>query len=226
MTDGIVAAADGSSGGAWVHERIRVGRFDVEVSRPGAPEDLIDEDEYAVDERLPYWAELWPSARVLAAALVDERLRSLRVIELGCGVGLPAIVAALSGAEVTATDWYEAAIQATRTNAKCSGTELRTCLLDWRNPPADLLAVPFDLVIAADVCYEARNADALATLLPQLVAKRGTFLMADPRRPDTVTLIDALEKMGWTATLAEWPAIGRPDESGSVIHLHRVNPPR
>ena len=225
MTDEIVAATDGHGENSWIRERIEVGPFTVDLARPGAPEDLIDEDEYAVDERLPYWAELWPSARVLAEVLIDEPLRGKRVVELGCGIGLPAIVAALAGAEVTATDWYESALRATCANAERSGVHLGTRLLDWRSPPADLLASPFDLVVAADVCYEARNAHALAALLPRIVAPTGMVLMADPRRPDAATLIDALIAMGWSATRDERPVIGRSDESGSVIHLHRIHPP-
>ncbi len=226
MTAGIVAALDGHGENPWIRERIEVGPFTVDLTRPGTPEDLIDEDEYAVDERLPYWAELWPSARVLAEVLLDEPLGGKRVIELGCGIGLPAIVAALAGAEVTATDWYESALQASCANAERSGAQLRTRLLDWRSPPADLVATPFDLVLAADVCYETRNAHALAALLPQIVGPTGMVLMADPRRPDAVTLVEALLTVGWTTTRDERPVIGRSDESGSVIHLHRIHPPR
>src|SRR6476619_5660622 len=62
----------------------------LELLRPSAPEALIDEEAFADDEFLPYWAELWPAARALAEALPD--VSGLQVVELGCGLGLPSLV--------------------------------------------------------------------------------------------------------------------------------------
>jgi hypothetical protein len=56
-----------------LRRRFRVIETDVEIGgrtlsilHPESAEDLIDERDFDLDERLPYWAELWPSARVLA----------------------------------------------------------------------------------------------------------------------------------------------------------------
>src|SRR5512137_971911 len=49
----------------------------------------------------PYWAHLWSGAVVLAAA-IPAGVRS--VVELGCGLGLPGLVAARRGARVTFVD--------------------------------------------------------------------------------------------------------------------------
>src|SRR5437763_3494181 len=76
------------------------------LRRPRSAEALIDEAEYARDERLPYWAELWPSGRMLANALARELLVGRRVIELGAGLALPSLAALTAGARVLAPDWY------------------------------------------------------------------------------------------------------------------------
>ncbi len=52
-------------------ERFEHGEWAVELILPRAADELIDESEFADDERLPYWAELWPSARGLARHLLD-----------------------------------------------------------------------------------------------------------------------------------------------------------
>ncbi len=122
--------------------------------RPEAPEELLDEDAFAHDEFLPYWAELWPAATALVAAL-PERLDGVRVIELGCGLGLPSLVAAARGAEVTAVDWAEEAVELLQRNAARNGLALVSEVHDWRQP----LARTFDLAIAADVLYERRNVE-------------------------------------------------------------------
>jgi predicted nicotinamide N-methyase len=145
--------------------------------RPREAESLISEDEFAHDEFLPYWAELWPSALALADVVAGRDVRGLDVLELGCGLGLPSLVAARAGARVLATDWADDALELLRANAARNGIELETRKLDWREPGA---LGTFDLVLAADVLYERRYVDALAELLPDV---GGEVLLADPGRP-------------------------------------------
>ena len=73
--------------------------------RPASADELIDEGAFDDDEFLPYWAELWPSGVALARAVETLDLRGSRVLELGAGLGLPSLAAALCGADVLATDW-------------------------------------------------------------------------------------------------------------------------
>jgi predicted nicotinamide N-methyase len=210
-----------------VRDAVRVGPHRLVIARPRSAEDLIDEDDYARDERLPYWAELWPSAHVLAAELAGRDLGGARVVELGCGVGLPSVVAALGGADVLGTDWYPEALTFTRVNAAAAGARLRTLALDWNAPPAELVAPGrgFDLAIGADVLYEERNGPALASLAPRLLRPGGELLVADPRRPHADGLIDPLVSAGWSHERRDVRHAGRPDESGPVIHLHRLLAP-
>jgi predicted nicotinamide N-methyase len=130
--------------------------------RPVAPDGLIDEEAFARDEFLPYWAELWPAALALAEALPD--VAGLRVCELGCGLGVPSLVAASRGADVTATDWAPEAIDLLAENTVRNGLALDAEVRDWREPWAER----FDLVLAADVLYERRNVEPLLALLPAL----------------------------------------------------------
>jgi predicted nicotinamide N-methyase len=214
--------------GDTVSDRIAVGRHELRIRRPRSAEALIDEDDYARDERLPYWAELWPSAHVLARALAARDLAGRSVIELGCGVGLPSVVAALGGARVLATDWYADALAFTAANAAAAGvgTAVDTLLVDWASPPPALAARgPADLVIGADLLYEERNGGLLAALLPALLPPGGEALIADPRRPHAARLIDPLRAAGWTHRREDLRHTGRPDESGPVIHLHHLVSP-
>jgi len=155
-------------------ERIVVGEVELDLLRPESAEALIDEDAFSVDEFLPYWAELWPSAHALAAALPD--VSGLRVVELGCGLGLPSLVAAARGAEVTATDWAADAIELLRENAERNGLSLRAELRDWREPWDER----FDLALAADVLYEQRNVEPLLARLRELAPKALVGLAGRP----------------------------------------------
>ena len=158
---------------------------------------MIDEKDFDRDERLPYWAELWPSALAISRHLSKRDLTGIRAIELGCGVGLPTIVALARGATVLATDHYEAALDFTAHNA---GTNLDhepyTALLDWRTPDIEGLGT-FDLVLAADVLYERKNAVALAELVPKLLIPGGEALFADPRRDEAPVFLAAMKGNGF-----------------------------
>jgi predicted nicotinamide N-methyase len=143
-------------------ERIRVGEIELDLLRPASPEALIDEEAFADDEFLPYWAELWPAATALAESLPE--VDGLRVIELGAGLGVPSLVAAAQGAHVTATDWSQNAVELLRENARRNGLELAVECWDWREARGDR----FDLVLAADVLYERRNVEPLLARLREL----------------------------------------------------------
>jgi predicted nicotinamide N-methyase len=123
---------------------------------------------------MPYWAELWPAGVALAAAL-PERLDGLRIVDLGCGLGIPSLVAAARGASVTAVDWAPEAVALLQENAARNGLALRAEVADWRSFDGS-----YELALAADVLYEPRNVDALLELLPRLVPE---VLLAEPGRP-------------------------------------------
>ena len=79
-----------------------------------------------------------------------------------------------------ATDWAEDAIELLRRNAERTDVQLRVAHVRWSEPEPFLRAAPWDLVLGADLLYEERNADQLATLLPRL---GGEMLLAEPGRP-------------------------------------------
>ena len=160
------------------------------VLRPPDADALIDEAAFDEDEFLPYWAELWPSGLALARYVSALELAGRRVLELGCGLGLPSLAAAARGADVLATDWAEDAIDLLRRNAERNGTLLRVARVRWSEPELQLRAAPRDLVLGADLLYEERNADQLAALLPRL---GGETLLAEPGRPYAK---DFLERFG------------------------------
>ena len=150
------------------------------VLRPPDADALIDESAFDEQEFLPYWAEMWPSGLALARHVATLDLGGQRVLELGCGLGLPSLAAALGGADVLATDWAEDAIDLLRRNAERNDAPLRVARVDWSEPEQLVRAAPWDFVVGADLLYEERNADQLAGLLPQL---GGEVLLAEPGRP-------------------------------------------
>jgi predicted nicotinamide N-methyase len=185
------------------------GGLHARIARPREPDQLLDD---AVSEgafEAPYWAELWPSARALAAHLAGLDLRGLRAVELGCGLALVSVAAAMGGADVLAIDHDPDAVRIARLNGKRTGKRVRGLVADLRDPPAELEdAPPFDLVLAADVLYEGPLAEALAHLIPRLVAPGGRALVAFPWRGQADVLAARLELAEMEVVLGELEAPG------------------
>jgi predicted nicotinamide N-methyase len=148
--------------------------------RPRSAEALLDEEAFDHEEFLPYWAELWGSGEELSEEIAERDVSGLRVVELGCGLALPSLTAAVGGAHVLATDWAPDAIELVRENARRNKLELEAEVVRWSEPRVLLERAPWDLVLAADVLYERRNVDELLELLPRL---GDTVLLAEPGRP-------------------------------------------
>lgn len=171
-----------------LRRRFRVAATDIAVSgrtlsilHPESAEELIDEREFERDERLPYWAELWPSARVLAEYVVGMEGNGRALLELGCGSGLVATCAGLAGFDVVVSDYYEDAMRFARVNAARNGAPIPgSLLLDWRHLPPTL--PHFDLVVASDVLYERGYGALVAGVIGATLAETGTAIVADPAR--------------------------------------------
>jgi predicted nicotinamide N-methyase len=155
---------------------------ELSILRPRDSESLLDEVAFEHEEFLPYWADLWPSALGLARAVCGRALHGARTLELGCGLGLGALAAALAGGRVVATDWAPHAVEFAAANARRNDLEVETVVADWTRPAPLLARAPWDLVLASDVLYERRNADVLLRLLPRLVGATGEVWIADPGR--------------------------------------------
>jgi predicted nicotinamide N-methyase len=168
----------------------------------------LDEEAFADDEFLPYWAELWPSALALTEAL-PEGMGGRKTIELGSGLGLPALVAAARGAEVTALDWALPAVELLRVNAARNGIELEARHGDWRT-----FAGSYDLVLGSDLLYEERNAEALLDVLPALAPE---VLLAEPGRPPAAGFLERAR--------AEWAVESLADRVYRLTRATRADPP-
>lgn len=166
---------------------------------------------------VPYWAVPWPSGQALARHLAENPpARGTRVLELGCGLGLPSVVAARAGADVLATDGSpDAAIYAAHTMA-LNEVEGEVLPADWRTAADQLAERPFDLVLAADVLYLRENVDSLLRLLPRFVAPHGEILLADPGRAGTEEFLPAAKRI--------WHVTSTPSPHDDRVTLHRLRP--
>jgi predicted nicotinamide N-methyase len=140
----------------------------------------------------PYWAHCWSGARVLAERVPPD---AGRVLEVGCGLGLPGVTAARRGARVVFADRVAAPLAFVRETLRDNDLDAAGLVV------ADLAAGPwrdaFDLVLAAEVLYDRATFGALAAGLGAALAPGGRVLLADGHRIDTAAFYDAARAAGF-----------------------------
>jgi predicted nicotinamide N-methyase len=144
--------------------------------------DSLGGEAFGNDERMPYWAEIWPASLLLSAWLLKRRadIADRRCLELGCGMGLSAMAGAAAGARVTAVDYEERAIAVAAANAAANETPLSLAVMDWRRPC--LAPAQFEMIWGSDILYETRFYEPLVRLFRTLTAPGGRIWLAEPMR--------------------------------------------
>jgi predicted nicotinamide N-methyase len=194
------------------------------VTRPDDSDLLLDHpavrSAFAADEYLPYWADLWPAARMLAKAVVREPWPAgVEALEVGCGLGLPGIAALSVGLRVIFSDYDATALRFAADNASLNGfQEFRTLQLDWRSPPEELRV---GAILGSDVVYELRSVAPLVALIRKVLLPGGLCLLTDQDRVPSHALREALTAAGFAYTTQPMKA-GEPGGRRVKGTLYRI----
>ncbi len=157
-------------------------------------EDLVSDPED--DDKIPYWAELWPAARGLARYIWEKvNFGGATVLELGAGLGLPGLVAARKEGRVTISDYQPDALNIASRNAERNGIPIEGFkLADWRD---FTLQEQFDWIIGSDVLYNPRSNPYIGRILSRNLAPHGQLLFAHPGRKATFDFLQELAAAGF-----------------------------
>lgn len=166
-----------------------------------------------------------PSPRVAlarAALALAGRLHGARVLELGCGGGTLARLAAEQGALVVGTDVAPAAIHAAEQEVKEAGTEPRPVFSVA--DPAELSQLPrgpFDAVIALLALHESTHPERVLRNAAKLLHPRGRLVLGlahpwgaardaatHPSLASLPALLAALRGAGLRLVAADEPRVG------------------
>jgi predicted nicotinamide N-methyase len=198
-------------------ETVHVGDIELEIEALDDLNRTIDElflelertgNSALLEELCPYFGTIWPSALALSETLATDAalLRGRSVLELGCGLALPSLVAARAGARVTATDFHPEVPRFLERNRRGNGIPddgaggVRYVALDWRQGGGEGAEKAFgihDWVIGSDVLYERQHAIELAGAIASVVAPRGRAVIADPARPYLQAFVDEMVRRGF-----------------------------
>lgn len=172
------------------------------------------------DEKLPYYGELWPASIGLARWMRRTfEFQGKRVLDLGCGVAVAGVTAAIAGAEVTMADYFHEALAFAGHNAALNGvSDVRTLLLDWRDAG---FCERFDFVLGCDITYERRNHAPILDLLTRCLAPDGAACFSDPGRVTLEPFVAAAGAHGFRVAREEMQ-IQEAADRVSAIHLLTV----
>jgi predicted nicotinamide N-methyase len=134
------------------------------------------------DDDMPYWAEIWPSSIALSQYIAkSDRFRDKEILELGCGVGVPSLIAKAQGAKVTLSDFQEDALRIAELNWIVNFGELpRVMILDWRIPPPNFKKI--ETVIASDVVYDECLFQPVLNIIRHVLEEKGELFLSEPNR--------------------------------------------
>lgn len=204
--------------------RLSVGGREWNVLHTGSAITYTEEASYLGDESncLPYGVSLWPSAMALGheVALREREFRGKTVLELGAGTGLPGIIADAFGAHVTQTDRQEVALYLCRFNGERNGAKnLRHLAADWTEWN---VTERFDWIIGSDILYGEAMHPYLRKIFDANLKPGGRVLIADPFRPSSIPLLEAMEASGWRVVMSKW-SIGA--ETPRPVGVFELIPP-
>ncbi|MCX6131859.1 MAG: methyltransferase domain-containing protein [Proteobacteria bacterium] len=129
----------------------------------------------------PLYGTLWPSAEGLAAALTQRDLNALSVLEIGCGLGLPSLVSAQRGAQVSCMDHHPEVEALLQRNCQRNKIQpLNFICSSFTDTTQDLGL--FDLIIGSDILYEPESYATLEGFILRHIKDTGEVLIADPGR--------------------------------------------
>lgn len=138
--------------------------------------DRIDAEDPNVTDA-PFWAKLWEASLMLAYFLGKQPVNPHhQLLEIGAGLGIVGIYAALCGHRITITDINEDALLFVRANALLNGlTDLEIRKLDWSDVGETRR---YDAIVGSEVVYDRRSYPLLVAFLRRSLASEGVIFLA------------------------------------------------
>jgi len=137
---------------------------------------------------------VWPASVAVARWLARRRdLEGLRVLDLGCGIGVAGCGALMRGAKVTFADLESDALAFAEFNGLGTGApreRIELLQLDWHRQTAPQ---GFDLLLLADVTYRPVHHGPIRRHVDQCLAPGGLVVHCDPYRADSDSFLRSCE---------------------------------
>ncbi len=161
------------------------------------------DDAHGVAERLgvspaswPLFGVVWAGGEALARWMQDYVIDELRILEVGCGLGLASLLLNQRHADITATDYHPSAQAFLEQNTLLNqGRPIPFVRTGWGDAATDLGR--FDLIIGSDLLYEPDHAELLASFMQQHARPRVKVILFDPGRGNSARFTRYMDGFGF-----------------------------
>ncbi|MFN4286141.1 MAG: class I SAM-dependent methyltransferase [Lacibacter sp.] len=141
---------------------------------------------------IPYWSQVWPAATALSLHIDahSQLVTNQSVLELGAGIGLPALTAAAYAKQTCCSDAAADALPYMELNALHNNClQFSACHINWNNA-AELPAC--DVLLLSDVAYDPQQFVPLQKMLRKYLHKKTRILLSIPQRRVSAGFLDVL----------------------------------
>lgn len=169
----------------------------------------------------PLFGVVWDSSIVLAHLMFDHEIEGIRILEVGCGIGLASLVLNHRLANITSTDYHPEAEAFLQENTRINkGPEIPFIRTAWGDPNTCLGT--FDLIIGSDLLYERDHAADLSKFIAQHSKTHCDVIIVDPGRGQSSFFSKKMNKFGYV--IGEIQSCGdflSEGGSGKILYYHR-----
>ena len=151
----------------------------------------------------PIFGVIWPSAIALAQEMSQFAWAGLKILEVGCGLGLSSLVLQRLGADITASDHHPLAEEFLRFNSALNGLPpIKFHAAPWAGPNPQLGR--FDLIVGSDLLYERGHPALLSAFLACHTELTAQVILADPGRHRCGQFATEMKSEGYSRTEASF----------------------
>ncbi|MGL5804947.1 MAG: class I SAM-dependent methyltransferase [Xenococcaceae cyanobacterium] len=136
-------------------------------------------------------------SQILARVMLQEPLEGKRILEIGCGIGLPSIVVKQLGGDISASDYHPLARSFLLENTILNSlAPIKFETGDWNT--ANLNLGKFDLIIGSDILYEHQHIKLISSFINERSSNRVEVIIVDPGRGSHRAFAREMERLGYT----------------------------
>ena len=210
------------------YQTIEFGDTDIHVRTLRDKQQYSDDDNIAEKKGItsanwPIFGVIWDSGKVLAHLMYKYDTKGLRILEVGCGIGLASLVLNHRSMDITATDYHPQAENFLQKNVKLNGgNEIPFVCTGWGDSDSGL--GKFDLIIGSDLLYERSHAMLLAGFIEEHAAQTCDIILVDPGRGHHAKFSKKMVSLGYSHSQQKTQKADYLPENylGQVLHYHRA----
>ncbi len=184
------------------YRTLEFGHTDIHVRTLRDNQQFSDDDDVALNLGIssatwPLFGVIWPAGEILAHLMFTHDIEGLRILEVGCGIGLASLVLNHRHADITATDYHPEAEGFLEKNSRLNDDpDIPFIRTGWED---DISALgQFDLIIGSDILYERPHVKQLSEFIEQHAKPHCEVILVDPGRGHHAAFSKKMVILGYT----------------------------